>query len=397
VSALVNEIVRGLRYAVGPGVQLTQVVAAPAAIVLDTGKYRQILNNLLANVIKFTPAGQISVGVRWQDGWLYTAVRDTGIGMTSKQVDVMFQAYAPRGTSAAPGLRGTGLELAICKGLVDLMGGRLDVTTQPGQGTAFTFNLPAAQAVGTALVAPAKDMAQMPPVALRCSVLAVDDNPVNLLVLRSQFQALNWPLVTCSSGQDALVLWQTTQFTLLLLDCHMPNPDGYEVARHIRAAEQAQGGASRSTLVAVSAHADPVHAALCRASGMDDVLVKPLRLADLQQVLLRFAVARVDTIDSVDDAAMNDIRAMMRQTKAEDGVSLRQALDRRDAPALARLAHRVHGAALVVGADKLAQAVLDLEMLARTQPLAWPRLAAAVGAVLTAMDDYANEFTADTL
>ena len=99
----------------------------------------------------------------------------------------MFQAYAPRGTSAAPGLRGTGLELAICKGLVDLMGGRLDVTTQPGQGTAFTFNLPAAQAVGTALVAPAKDMAQMPPVALRCSVLAVDDNPVNLLVLRSQF------------------------------------------------------------------------------------------------------------------------------------------------------------------------------------------------------------------
>jgi len=230
---------------------------------------------------------------------------------------------------------------------------------------------------------------QAPPPHARGHVLAVDDNKVNLLVLRQQFEALEWPLTTCSSGREALALWASGQFALVLLDCHMPDVNGYDVARSIRTAQTGRRE-SRAALVAVSAHVDPVHAARCRASGMDDVLIKPLRLADLQTILLRFAVRSARMGSEGHGASDHAIRAAMREANEADGAAMRQACAQRDAESLARLAHRVHGAALVVGALELAQATLDLETQARQIPLDWTRLDRTMTAVLAAIDDYAQ-------
>ena len=409
VLGLADEVVRSLLYSVSSGVHMGHEVKVPGILLLDAGKYRQVLSNLLTNAIKFTPMGRISLEVRWRDGRLHTDVRDTGIGMTPAQARVAFDAYAhgPHALDSRVGAtdnaggerQGTGLGLAICKALVELMGGNLSVQTQRGAGTTMTFDVLAREWVNTA-DSPVEstgglpdavqwNIEQAPPPHARGHVLAVDDNGVNLLVLRQQFEALEWPLTTCSSGREALALWASGQFALLLLDCHMPDVNGYDVARNIRT-EQAGRREPRAALVAVSAHVDPVHAARCRASGMDDVLIKPLRLADLQTILLRFAVRPARMGSEGHGVSDHAIRAAMREANEADGAAMRQACAQRDAGNLARLAHRVHGAALVVGARELAQATLDLETQARGIPLDWARLDRTMTAVLAAIDDYAQ-------
>ena len=452
VDALVAQVLDLLRPGCSQDIRLTHRTPLKCNVMLDAGKYRQVLMNLLTNALKFTTRGEISVQTELRETpagcQLSTAVRDTGCGIADHQLDAIFEPYRQghddtvllQADLDSP-KRGSGLGLAICRELVTLQGGTLYATSQPGEGSVFTFVLPAARvqhaakplehdaqvyvgrqagATMRAVYAPGDRVRADPgstldagsdPAALlvgggaRLPVLVVDDNPVNLMVLRSQLDRLGWPVVTCRSGEQALQAWQTSDFSLALLDCTMPGMDGYELARRMREYES-RLARPPSSILAVSARNDEPHRQACFDSGMDDVLLKPVDMAQLRRVAAHWAreadgqgvamaPAAVDTVPddrhaaatSMPDAAPtgvlppdadpNLIRLLI-DTNAVDLAAIYTARAASDAGAVARLAHRVAGAAWVMQIDSIAQVAQGLHDQAAAALVDWVAVDASI-------------------
>ncbi len=215
----------------------------PPAISGDVTRLRQVLINLINNAVKFTERGEVSVHARLLDGpdekgdvVLEFSVQDTGIGIPADRVNALFQAFTQVDASTTRKYGGTGLGLAICKRLVELMGGDISVKSELGKGSTFSFTV----RVPLAELPPA--LAPLDAVALQGNrVLVVDDHPVNVRVLSRQLR--QWGMRVASADSGALALDMLRQGPLpdvVITDMHMPQMDGVELARHIRAME---GGA----------------------------------------------------------------------------------------------------------------------------------------------------------
>lgn len=232
--------------------QLLVDPATPERVMIDPDRLRQLMLNLTGNAVKFTHDGAIKVDVGPSpDGrFLLFAVTDTGPGIAPENVEQLFVRFSQVEGGRDGG--GAGLGLAICKGLVDAMGGRIGVDSVPGEGSRFWFSLPLVLAEEDAPVeAAAEDHAAT--VDGR-SVLVADDNAANRILLRTILQAFGVEVAEASDGGEAVDLADRRDFDLILMDLRMPGLDGEAAARRIRDG----GGGRRTPILAFSAERDPI-------------------------------------------------------------------------------------------------------------------------------------------
>lgn len=278
------------------GLALVTTVDAglPARIEGDGLRLRQVVLNLLGNAVKFTERGEVrlDVGTRHRadgSGWIEIAVRDTGIGIAPERQQAVFDKFAQADATTSHRYGGTGLGLTISAQLARMMGGEIAVESAPGIGTTFFLRVP--------LVTLAAPAAPAPPIAPRIPasqdhapprVLLAEDHEINQLLATAMLERLGALVTLAPDGAAALAAVEAADasFDLVLMDMQMPVMDGLEATRALR---DAGHDAARLPIVALTANAYADDVALCLAAGMQAHLAKPLRLADLQAVLDRWA------------------------------------------------------------------------------------------------------------
>jgi len=278
-----------MNYAIQPGIH--------PQLVGDPSRLRQILLNLLSNAVKFTEQGEVALeitqaGETGEGTTLHFSVRDTGIGISGETQKILFRSFTQADASTTRRFGGTGLGLAICRRLVELMGGSLDLTSTPGQGSTFWFVLPFVKHTLTAPALVEMDDAarEAPPsTAAGLHVLLAEDNKINQIVAVKQLKKLGCTVDVVANGIEAVKAWQRDMHRVILMDCQMPEMDGYEAARKIRELEM-EKNLSPTRIIAMTAHAMEGDRELCLATGMDDYLSKPVDVERLKTALEKAAV-----------------------------------------------------------------------------------------------------------
>jgi len=265
--------------------------SVPDIITFDHFRYEQCLNNLLSNAIKFTPNGEISVILTTvkKEGYpprLVLAVKDNGIGMTLEQQKQIFKAYTQADKSIARRFGGTGLGMTITKEIIESMGGSINLRSESGKGTVFALTLPIANSKaepiqhnsGSLVNQLLEDAKPEPTNYSQLSILVVDDNSTNHMVVTSLLETLVGEIHIANNGQEAIEALKTTPIDIVLMDIHMPVMDGIEATLAIRSSNE-----SWSDVLIIALTADPQYQQirLCKNIGMDDALPKPVKLVDL--------------------------------------------------------------------------------------------------------------------
>jgi len=416
------------------------------AYLADALRLRQILGNFLSNAIKFTAKGGVEVALEWRGraapdrshplgaDLLSFRVTDTGIGISAEAQQRLFQPFAQAEGDTTRRYGGTGLGLAICTRLAALMGGLVTMDSVPQIGTTLrlAITLPRAPAAELpAHSAPAGQAATFRPRPLptvelaereRSLVLLVDDHPTNRMVIARQLALAGYASEAAEDGEQGLDRWRSGRYALVLSDIHMPRMDGYALAGRIRE-EERQRGLPRTPVIALTASALKGEAERCLAAGMDDYLAKPVAVATLAATLQRWlphtvpdAPADTRAGDEANAAAalsaggfpqleeapplldFGVLHELSGGDEGETGAVLRDFLDATaqdvgqlahcreagDIPAIARQAHKIKGAARLVGASELARAAADLE--AAGQAGEWSGILPLVAQVETAAE-----------
>ena len=418
------------------GLTLTCTVdeRVPPAHYADALRLRQILGNFLSNAVKFTDAGMVQAVLEWRGGdprgnpgqghdLLCFRVTDTGIGVSSQAQARLFQPFSQAEGDTTRRFGGTGLGLAICRRLAELMGGEVGMESVPGLGTTMRLMVtlpraPASEVVAEAAAptAAAGFVARSLPTVEeaereRSLVLLVDDHPTNRMVIARQLALAGYASEAAEDGEAGLQKWRSGRYALLLSDVHMPRLDGYELARTIRA-EEARDGRARTPIVALTASALKGEAERCLAAGMDDYMAKPVGIpaltAALQRWLPHTVPAAVDAakpvaaalpqlahppaLDPVTlDALTGGSAAVAREllddflaSTVQDLAELDSAREAGDLPALTRQAHKIKGAARMVGALELAETAGQLEASGRGGE--WPAILPLAADLATAAE-----------
>lgn len=261
----------------------------------DAGKIRQITLNFMGNALKFTANGSVTVmvsAVEVSPGQLNVriAVRDTGIGLSAEQQARLFEKFSQADSSTTRKYGGTGLGLAISKRLAEIMGGTVGVISAPGAGSTFWTTLPL-----TPVARP--ETASTPQTAERSArgywqgrILVVEDNAVNQKILAHLLKRRGLTVDTVANGRDAVGMVLNTRYSMVFMDCQMPEMDGYQATGEIRSHE-GQRALPRTPIVAMTANAMAGDRELCLRAGMDDYLSKPLTVPELEAVLSHWCVA----------------------------------------------------------------------------------------------------------
>jgi signal transduction histidine kinase/CheY-like chemotaxis protein len=279
---------------VGFSVQLLD--SAGVARLGDPMRVRQVLHNLVANAVKFTEEGLVSVVISGDDDELLFAVADTGSGVAPDKAHLLFQRFGQSDPSATRRRSGAGLGLAIARGLAQLMGGDVTMRSTPGEGSVFTahLKLPRAQAA-PALGLAAPDAAPGPE---QLRVLAAEDNPINQLVLKTLLEQIGITVQFAGDGEEAVAAWRSGRWDVVLMDIQMPVMDGLAATRAIRVLEAAEGR-PRTPIIAVTANGVAEQASEYMDAGMDALVPKPIQLKQL--------LTAIDA--AVSDEAVGEIRA----------------------------------------------------------------------------------------
>lgn len=257
----------------------------------DAGRIRQILTNLLNNAIKFTDRGNVQLFCKIKDensenAVLRFEVIDTGIGISEEALQRMFQAFSQADTSVSRKYGGTGLGLSISKKLVNLMHGSIGVESELKVGSKFWFEIPLfrGQKIQITQPAPAKSVESL---AIVCKkpfrILVAEDNPINQKVTLRQLEKLGYYADAVANGLEAISALNLVPYDLVLMDCQMPELDGYEATKRIRALPCKT--LSRIPIVALTANAFSTDRDLCLQVGMNDYMAKPIKLEDLTKVI----------------------------------------------------------------------------------------------------------------
>lgn len=261
----------------------------PTAVLSDPLRLKQILFNLIGNAIKFTSTGGVKVGTHWESEAqgkvrVRIEIEDTGIGVSEQDQARLFQPFS----QASHELGGTGLGLVISRRLAEMLGGSLTLRSRAGNGTIMTLSLhlkveaqsllPATSPAPKALE---NAQAALPRKTSNTRLLVVDDNEFNLAVLTRQLAMLGFEADVSHDGREALEKIQQTNYGLIISDCHMPTMDGFELTRNIRQLENAAPLGHKTVVIAYTADAMSESREMCLEAGMNDVLIKPVSLKDL--------------------------------------------------------------------------------------------------------------------
>jgi PAS domain S-box-containing protein len=280
----------------GFSIQLEYDVNLPSRIVSDPSRIRQVLFNLLGNAVKFTSHGGVTVKATRQKERLLIAIRDTGIGIPEDKQGLMFQTFTQANASTSRKFGGTGLGLAISKRLMELMGGDIGFTSQVGMGSEFWIDLPLVVAPNV-VQAPIQSSTQekfpswtaVTDAIATHHVLLVEDNLVNQKVAMGMLKKMKCRYDLAENGFQAVEKAFSENYTLILMDCEMPEMDGYEATREIRRREAqrpwVQNRPEHRVIMALTANAMKEDELRCMACGMDGFLSKPLKMRDLTHAL----------------------------------------------------------------------------------------------------------------
>ena len=396
---------KGLRFTVRIDPAIDVVVLG------DANRLRQVLVNLCGNAIKFTLQGTVTVEVfplATQAGRMLLSfeVRDSGIGMEPDTISRLFQPFTQADASTTRHFGGTGLGLSIVRRLVELMGGRISVSSAPGVGSTFTFTL----SFETAAAGPADETEPAAnEIALRdmaerfsgATVLVVEDNAVNREVARRFLERLGCTPVVVSDGKAALEACSLRDFDLILMDVQMPVMDGIEATRELR--EREAGTGRRTPIVALTASAMSGELSRCLSAGMDGLLTKPVEVARLREVLEQYVgapdeetedmppvdeeranapeagatanagppidMSRLRALIGEDDDFIRELCQAFISTTDEILPRLEKALATEDRPGLAAAAHKLKGGSQSICAERIALLALGIERGAPSRTL----------------------------
>lgn len=261
----------------------------PEYIKTDESKLRQVLINLLGNAIKFTERGQVTLRVM-TDGTtqssstqtgitLYCEIEDTGPGIEPEEVDRLFESFGQTRVGVKSG-EGTGLGLPISQKFVELMGGKISVCSQPGQGSLFTFSIctrPLDEVAIVEVEQPDRRVIGLAPGQPTYRLLIAEDKPTNRLLLVELLQPLGFEVKEAENGQVAIALWEEWEPHLIWMDMQMPIMNGYEATKHIKSTVKGQA----TVIIALTASAFTEQRQVILSAGCDDFLPKPFKQEEL--------------------------------------------------------------------------------------------------------------------
>jgi PAS domain S-box-containing protein len=317
--ALMNELDSLFRFtAVGKGLAFEMVTKGlPPQVEGDPVKLRQVLVNLLGNALKFTTQGAVRLQMAWSRDRLTASVEDTGPGISQEECAGLFAAFNQTPSGQAVG--GTGLGLHISQALVSLMGGEIGMTSVPGEGSRFFFEIPLPEPeVPTILSAHGRVLRLAEGESPR-QVLVVDDRPENRDILDRLLRVVGFRCSLAEHGEAALEQWRRGHPDLILMDLRMPVLDGFEAVSQLRASEAA-GGHARTPVVAISASVYDVSTEDLIRRGFDAFLTKPIeedQLFATLEMYLGIQFQRADTVMPPNSAEALDALAGLDSQDAE--------------------------------------------------------------------------------
>ena len=415
------------------GITLTCVLAesVPSVLQGDPVRLQQVLMNLVSNAVKFTQCGSITLTVTVaEDSASHALVRfevqDTGIGVEPAVQAKIFEAFSQADGSTSANNGGTGLGLSIVKQLVQLMGGTVGVRSEPGQGATFWCTARLEKVLGNTRegrkrfpskrddVRPNGVLKLREPKITGTRILLAEDNPVNREVAVCMLEQLGCQVVAVEHGRDAVAKTECAQFDLVLMDCQMPEMDGFSASKAIRDGEQRTG--RHVPIVALTAHAMGGDRERCLAAGMDDYMTKPYTQGELGNMIQRWvqrpgdeaaltsdqskavpaepaqlpsdlteqetrqAPVRALPDEPLADQVLEQLRELRRPGRPDPVVkiltsflessatyvsAIHQAVVHQDAEALFRAAHALKSSSAMIGAMGLSSILKDFELLGR--------------------------------
>jgi signal transduction histidine kinase/HPt (histidine-containing phosphotransfer) domain-containing protein/ActR/RegA family two-component response regulator len=401
------------------GIALNALVAAdvPDLLRSDDGRLRQVLVNLVGNGVKFTDHGSVTIRLSCTDPAgervrLRFEVADTGIGIAPADAARLFRPFTQADSSATRRRGGTGLGLAISKRIVERLGGNIQVESTPGKGSVFWFEFAAELAPETAQRPDAMADAGIPvpltadpAVARSLRLLVAEDQETNRRLAMFMLEKLGYRADFAGNGLEAVDAWERLPYDLILMDCQMPEMDGFSATREIRRREATRVNGRPVRIIALTANALHGDRERCLAAGMDGYLSKPFSLPQLHEVLnLRpssadapapspmvpppaapagfnadrpaqlWAQLGADAVRPIIEDFLRDLPGLLGQVCSPQPVD--------QISELPRLAHALRGVGLSLGLEALAGQCLALEQAAKAGNAA---LAARVQQTLPAL------------
>ncbi|HEX2900495.1 MAG TPA: response regulator [Bacteroidia bacterium] len=371
-----------LNVTIGPGV--------PEVIVGDAARLKQVLINLVSNALKFTEEGEVEVEVKLMHQAdnavrLLFEVADTGIGIPKEKQKAIFESFTQASSDTTRKFGGTGLGLTICKRLVESQGGKIGLRSEAGNGSVFffelVFGLPMAGETGKPLPV------SKPPVAAAARplrVLLADDNRLNQRLATIVLGNMGHTAIVANNGLEALNLLQSHRPDIVLMDVQMPEMDGLEATRAIRALTDPE--LSGTPIIALTAHALRSEIERCLAAGMNAFIPKPFQADQLAAKLAEFAPVRhgatqvgdqamaanldlggLDDMVGEDQVFRQELIDIFLEEVPKGIVQLRQALQYGDTVALSRIAHGMKPSLLLFRVQDAPRLVAELEAALKNQ------------------------------
>ena len=280
----VTALFREQAMAKGVELRLSQSDLVPKAVWGDSLRIRQIIANLVGNAVKFTAQGYVLVQLDARmdesetNALVTITIRDSGIGIEPQRLERLFERFVQGDASTTRRFGGTGLGLAICKKLVELMKGRIRANSQLDGGSEFIVELP--MRLAPAAIIP-QIQVKRPLTRVAARILLAEDNPVNQLVATEMLRKLGCSVDLATNGREALEKASCNTYDSILMDCQMPELDGYEAARALR------DSGIQTPIIALTASVMQGDRERCFASGMNDFVPKPIDLSELHSALIR--------------------------------------------------------------------------------------------------------------
>lgn len=346
----------------------------------DPTRIRQIVTNLLSNAIKFTRQGEITLEVyraseTGKDSPIVIGVSDTGEGIAPEQQQQLFHPFMQADASIARRFGGTGLGLALCKRLAELMHGTITVKSEIGLGSTFLVTLPLPMATSATHACDHEDAirhfaerggdASALPARVRAlRILVVDDHPANRVLIQQQLKALGHEADVAEDGSRALHRFAEARYDAVMTDLNMPSMDGYALAKRLRS----QG--ATLPIIAMTASANPAEHERCAAAGIDEVLVRPVLLDTINRALRRLVGAAAESCGGNATPAglaggplPAKVHALMQQTLQQSIDAMGAALDKGDLQSMRHHLHSLRGSFAMIREMDTADMAGQLEAL----------------------------------
>jgi PAS domain S-box-containing protein len=300
----------------------------PQYIKSDQIRLKQILFNLINNAMKFTETGGITIKVRQEDtSFLVFSVTDTGIGIPEDRQELIFQSFAQADLTTTRKHGGTGLGLTICKKLVEMMGGQINLTSKPGSGSTFAFMITFKHGDKNMIRIDDKlvNLEQIKKEAQKLKILLVEDNHVNINIAKQFLKKMGHYTIAAMNGKEALDILSKENFDIILMDVEMPEMNGIEATKQIRAGK-AGHDKSDIPVIAMTAHVLNEFKSDCLMAGMNDFVSKPVNFYQLGVVLNKFGSSSSHIKEVIDhqqdeediNQVLNKKEAMVRFDNSEE-------------------------------------------------------------------------------